>query len=303
MPAPPNPIEKINFIIKFLVDPCDAPLTVYARWAWPALLDLLLDYFTFQPDEIIIQSFRTRTAPLRQRSGRKGGRGSKASRSRFRKKLGQIVDFDPNEQLGKKLGKATKLAWRAKGPTSALWLLHGILQRLFFYLFLAELLTDFFYNWFSLMTAHGYCQAQGDDVLLAEGPTQLPLAIVEKNAIGMSSILKIRGKVAWNTFAGSFTGDQATLVVSGNFRTQNIAFPDPRPQLWVQVQYGSRSYDYKLADIQLHGLDVEPAQGEIVLNGPCTFAPYVTYADGSVGNAYIEQPCIYLHGTSTHASV
>lgn len=298
MPKAPNIIDKINYIIEFLVDPCDAPLTVYARWALPAALDLMLDYLVFQPDEIIIQSFRTSTAPRRQRSGRKGGRGLKASRSKFRRYLGRVADFDPNEQLGKKLGRQTKLSAALRGPSAALWVFHGVLQRTLFFLFLAELAVDFFYNWFSLMTLHGYCDAQGKTVLLTGGDTLVINPIVPESPVNMPLIEKIRGAISWNGFGAAFTGKHATISIGGSFSPYIPEFAETTPILYARVQYygSAKVYNYKLGQATLFGPDFEIITGTIEVGGPCSIVPFVTFAPGSVGAVYMHEPTFFLHG-------
>lgn len=207
-----NFIEKINYIIASFMDPCDAPFTIYAETFLPAFIEAFVELYSFDPMEIKHQQFRSTNAPLRQRSGRKGGRGSKAGRGRFRKYAGRVLGFDPNEMVGNEMGKWQKYTPALTWGKRFLWILDGLLQRAVFYWFLAELFLEAFYKWMTLVNKSEYCQAQSQTLLLAHGDPQTIAAISGWSPVLFNHIDKIRGDIQFQPAAGSFDADQGVLM-------------------------------------------------------------------------------------------
>lgn len=230
-----NFIEKINYIIASFMDPCDAPFTIYAETFLPALLDAFIDLYGFDPMEIKVQQFRTSTAPLRTRSGRKGGRGSKAGRGRLRKIAGKVVGFDPNEQVGKEMGKWTKYSPSITWGKKFLWILEGLLERAVFYWFLAELFLELFYKWMTLVNKSEYCQAQQATILLAHGDPQVYAAIAGWSAVLFNHIDKIRGDITFLPAAGTFTADQGVCMVEFEVTSEP---PQIDPTITYEIHIG-----------------------------------------------------------------
>jgi len=245
MPGPANPIQKIQYVIDFWMDPCDAPFQVYAKLALPALIDAFLNYIYLDLGEIIVQRFRTGAAPSRPRSSRKGGKGWKPSRYPRLKRFGSALSMDPNEHVGHKLARSFRLPRVISGPHAFLWLAHGVLQRLMFQVFLAQLILDFFYEWMTLVARTEYCTAQADTVLLATEPEHSIIGIQPASVIPFFNIQKQRGKVQWYVAAGAC--QQAPFTVMVSFRMTlagGVGIVDSEYGFWLEVSFGGKDYTY-----------------------------------------------------------
>jgi len=213
-------IGKINTILDFWADPCDAPLTVWVQTVTPAALEMLANYFAFDQNEIVIQKFKSSFRYARPKSTRKGRGGSKSNKPKWRKRLGELINFDGNELSGKKLWgwqklPAKKLTWRA----TTLFIVEGVAERVSYWLWVADLVTEFLYAWAGLMMKTEYCQALQDAVLLAHGIDQPITGLFGWVGLVMPDIDKIRGPVTWNVSTGSNNFNIGQGIVSAGLYT------------------------------------------------------------------------------------
>lgn len=239
-------IGKINTILDFWVDPCDAPLTAWVETVTPAALEMLAEYFAFDPNEIVVQSFKSSFRYAQPKSGRKGRRGSKSNKSKWRKRLGQLVNFDGNEMTGKQLSGWQKLPRKKlTARATTLFIVEGALERVSYWLWVISLVTDFLYSWAGLMMKTEYCQALKDAVLQAHGIDQPLTGIFGWVGLVMPTIDKIRGEVTWNVSTGGNNFNIGQGIVSAGLYTGG-SFPGVDCGLRVTVHkpgYLDRVYE------------------------------------------------------------
>jgi len=174
----PSIFDKLSFVWSQLMDPCDAPITVYvANTIRPAGV-FLLSWFALDIKQIIISAVRPTKAFSRKRSQPHGSRGKKGRRGPYKIPGTQIFDWDPNNEIGKKLPGADDLRGReiSKG-IAFLWVIEGAIERLLFWWMVIDLTTNFLFDWLSGVNESEYCQARDDAVLLLtdEGNTRTAL--------------------------------------------------------------------------------------------------------------------------------
>lgn len=216
MPKPPNGVvERLNYIIDFFFDPCDAPFTLYVETLLPALLEAAILWYSPVPDEIFTAWARPSRAMGRMRSARKGTRGSKAGRKGPRTRLGRIVNFDVNEFIGKRIPGAELLGTASLNRlTFNLWRIFGLTQLLGLIWLVWEVVTGFWVRWFSLLYETEYCRETVRVVADSQGGGYLIGDIVTDNAFLALQINKQRGPVSI-TAGGGTSGVNNTRVVAG----------------------------------------------------------------------------------------
>lgn len=169
-PLPPVPDlqHRLEIIWRELVDPCDAPITVWIQYLWEPLLHAVLEWYAID----LLQVFVAYLRPARYRSvwrssahwkgGRKGTRGS------WRRVWREIVEFDPSEYIGRHLATALELEGRPMAPGEvAIWTVGGAIERAAFWYFVLDLTSEFLYRWSSSVAQTRYCQARDAAVLWA----------------------------------------------------------------------------------------------------------------------------------------
>lgn len=207
MSWPPGIWDKINFIVKAFFDPCDAPLTVMAQTAAPALLEALISYYALDLGNIISGYSRPSRAIMRQRGQRKGRWGYKAGRMRKRGILSKAAGYDPGDELGKRLPGAERLRGRVvTGGVVHLWAAFGVIERFNYWWMLISIIIDFFFNWFSALEKTVFCQATGSTVLLATRSDLGQLPIGGWATLPVPDVEKIRGEISW-FFSNGAMGD------------------------------------------------------------------------------------------------
>lgn len=152
MPQPPGIIDKVNYTIDFIENPCDAPWTVYVETAAPAALiaaEMLIcfdwaDIFRlfFRPVGLVPRGARGRG---HRRGRRKGGLGF------FRRNARRIPGVKALQ--GRKLSQAGR----------ALWVFDGHTQRLLWWWLMIDVAATFFFNWTTMLNKTEFCQAANSD--------------------------------------------------------------------------------------------------------------------------------------------
>lgn len=138
-------IKTANNVVRLVANPCDVPLTVYAKTALPAAGTAMLTYMSFGISDVLRGYARPKLA--------KGGK-------RYRKKQGRRVKVggkwvylqipEAGELIGKKLRGADFNPSRIAGAgESALWIMDGVAQRALWFLMVADIINDFAYEWTS----------------------------------------------------------------------------------------------------------------------------------------------------------
>lgn len=151
MPRPPGIIDRVSYVVNFAEDPCEAPWTVYAELALPALGEALLALFVPSPDEII----ENYLAPAGMRSKGKFRRGKGAKGGRIRR-LGFVPDID--ELIADRLPARQMVSARGVGKgVKYLWVVHGAMERILWYWMLIDVSTAFAYQWTSAVSKSEMC--------------------------------------------------------------------------------------------------------------------------------------------------
>lgn len=242
------PIRQLNFLKEFWFDPCDAPLTVYARAFFPAFLVLLITWFTPDLSNILFNATKPTKALAKRRSGRKGKQGSKAFRPGSKWSRLNPFAFDQDEFLGKKIGATTNFNTRIIGGLEwRLWLVFGLLERINYQIFVINAVTDFFFNWMSIAEKSVFCMAQRAYILVREQTGGILLSLGGWNGVYCFTILKQRGIASGVNSVAIPEHRWITVSAGASFRA---SIPGQFPEVHVRLRdstghviNGETSYD------------------------------------------------------------
>ena len=230
MPRHPRSIDKWNYIVDFFTDPCDAPFSIYVKTLYPAVMEALVTYYAIDVMQIFTSFVAPGGGPKGARGGRHGGgykdpdverrkRGNGRGGVRTWSKRWRVwTGFDPSDWLGSKAAEFFQGGTRGITPgVSTMWNLYGLEQRAVYWIFLAELVEQFFYKWSSGVAASFYCQEQYRPWCLATSPSCGKLGVVFEDALTMDTVAKSRGVsyAAGNLIA--LQGKGSTCVFSGKY--------------------------------------------------------------------------------------
>lgn len=149
VPVNPSFEAKLQFLAKFMMDPCDAPLTVYLELGAPHFGNIIFGLTAPQAIDIAqnIHQPKTLGGCRRKRGGRRGGKPIRGIPS-----LDDLVADKVNDSRSKpRQTVGGRKAWLYAGA--------GLLQRAAFQWYAATLAFDEVYNWLSAVQATGFCQA------------------------------------------------------------------------------------------------------------------------------------------------
>lgn len=160
MPQQPSFINKVNAVIKYFENPCDAPWTIYFETALPALGEAVFTLLEFDFADVVRGALRPKglRSGRHTRRGRRGGGLSKAI-PEIGEMLGAMVP-------GSKAARERKVTQGVKN----LWLLDGVIQRVLWYWLVADVTATFAFNWTSAIQESRFCSAQGVGAALATVP-------------------------------------------------------------------------------------------------------------------------------------
>lgn len=218
----PNVLHKINYVVNFLADTCDAPLQVYLDTFLTAFLRLLISYFALDLIQIITGFARPKKALAKSRRRRQAARGGKHGKPRtWRTAWLSWLAFDPYEEIGRNMRGAEVMAGReVTAGTIHMWTIYTHLQRIAFWWMVIDLTTDFWYNWFSAVNATRFCQAQRNGWLHAVGPDQSKTGLLNPFPTTCGTIEKQRGPCFWAVSSGGYTGRTGAFVFSAGLRPE-----------------------------------------------------------------------------------
>lgn len=201
-PEIPGLEEKVDFIYSQLVDPCDAPISVWIEKMWVPLGKLVLEWYAFDVQNMIIAFVRPGRAIFGRRGRRHwGGRGHKSKRGRFWRAIYGVLEFDISEFVGKHFPGAKVVRARNVSPgVVQLWLIEGVIERFLFYWMVIDLTTDFVYRWQSAVAQTAWCHARDDAVFVGEVSDYPLIGIVGWQAINWGTPKKIRHILFYNGF-------------------------------------------------------------------------------------------------------
>jgi hypothetical protein len=200
-PNPPGLEEKLDFIFSEMLDVCDAPITVWIECMFVPFEQLVLEWYAIDLKQIIITFFRPKLPYQGLRWGRHGSRGRKGKRKLRRNPLTGILEFDPNEFLGKLLQGGEEFAERPVGPWAArFWIIEGVIERITFWWFVLEIVSDFLYRWMSAVAETAYCRARDNPVFLGMNSGTISIGILGWAPSGWGAPVKMRRILFYNGY-------------------------------------------------------------------------------------------------------
>lgn len=225
-PRIPDLEQRLNFIWRQIVDPCDAPLSVWLELMLPALKTLVMEWFAFDVQNMIVAYLRPAKALSVRRGASHFGGYEKGKRGRFREKLGKIVGFDPAEFIGERLPLAEELAGRQVSVgVATLWLIEGIIERVLFWWMVLDLGTEFIYTWMSAVAHTRYCAARDDGVFMGKVPLDFAQGIFGWDPVAWGSPVKMRKIDFYNSFGVQCLHGQGAGIFL--FDAQALDLPPP----------------------------------------------------------------------------
>lgn len=260
MPRHPNAIQKWNYVVEFWVDPCDAPLSIYVRTLFPAILEALVTIYAIDVMQIFTGFVRP-GGPLKgTRGGRHGGRYEDpdvARRRRSRPKGAKRTwlkawrvwsGFDPSEWLGSSAAKALGIGGRTVTPgVQTLWNLYGLQQFAVYSIFMAEVVNEFFYTWSSGVAQSEYCQEQYRPWVYCEAADVRKLGAVFEDPLPFDVVVKARGaKFAAGNVIG-VEGNASACVFTGTYADE-----PPDEEIFIRVRHSS-GVQFDSAPIRVKG--------------------------------------------------
>lgn len=262
MPKQPGFLDKWNAIIRYIEDPCvGAPWLLYVELALPPLGNAIVTWFGFGLDDVIRGYFR----PKGLRTGRHGRGGKRGGKPRT--KIGKAISRIPGlgDDVGNTIGKALPGATEARGRhvsqgVKQLWIVDNFLQRGLFYWLVADMITDFLYEWTSLLQESEFCKrtysagvyATGDGGGLAFGNIWF--------AVEAPNIIKSSGFVGWNVSTATFARGKWTAIMGAEY--QNLATQPVVIEGRIRGTIDGKDYEILSGEVE-----VEPnASGQIVMS-------------------------------------
>ncbi len=282
MAQQPSWIKKVNFITKFISNPCHASWYLYFETALTPTGHLVVALLSFGMDDVIRGYFRPKNLRT-MRHGRKGKRGKKRR-------------FEIPE-IGEEIGKHLPGAERARGRSVSqgvknFWIIDGVLQRLLFWWMVIDVTTDFFFEWMSAIQKEAHCSAQNAAGFAAEGGEQIILGIVGWDFLLAGIEHYEQNGAQWDLSGGSVPEGDYTFVVAGKVRASPNA---PAPTFTARIIIdGPDGGIYSGQPVSLSTL----TPSDFVVS--CTFrGPSFMQAQASTffGNAIVEEVHVFCQGT------
>lgn len=299
-PGYPNWFDKINFLVDFFIDPCDAPITVYVESLKPALLDFLISYYQADLTNININLFRWSFRIPKPKGGRKGRHGNKSNKPKGPGFLRGILTFDIDQFISSKIALFQRLPkQKATFGIATLWAIEGVIERINFWLFIFEIALDFFFAWSSLIKKSVYCQAQGDNVLLAEGGAQTLTGVFGWVGLLMPNIRKIRGHITWNFASGGYFGATGHVMIKSDVTANDEFFHAHGCGLRVTI-HNFNGHSHTVS----RSIDLEPlASGSLTVGANLVYGDtFVVEHSVASGVATFSNNMVEAHGKNRKTS-
>jgi len=218
-PVIPDIDERIDFVLEFLIDGCDAPITVWMSKFWPAFSQLVLEWYAIDIKNIFTAFLRPGLFAIEGRSSRHWGAGDKGKRGKKGGWVTKAITFDPSEWIGKMIGGGEEVRARALPPGAAwMWIFEGTIERFLFYCMVLDLVTNFSYRWASSMVETKYCQAAQDAVFLGEVRDIPMLGIFGWSPVGALFPRKMRNISFFNGFGVAQTVGMGHISFTADIR-------------------------------------------------------------------------------------
>jgi hypothetical protein len=256
----PGIIEKVNYFTDLFVDDCDEPFLVWATTALPPLGQLVLSLVSFGTDDIIRGYFR----PKGLRSARHGRGGKKRGirRSGLGRALANVpgIGDDTGNMIGKMLpGAQSRTANQVSQGLNNMWRIDGVIQRGLFYWFIADVVSEFLFDWATLIEQSEAGTACGAAALYATGDGGGFPVLSGFVAVETDTVVKQRGGCTWNQSAigvpaGIFSASMSLTAMNagtviGNMTPSILFFPsDGRP---MQQTFGGTQFAPPIGSVSL----------------------------------------------------
>lgn len=218
MPHPPGIIDRVNYVVNFWEDPCDAPWTVYIETALPALGQAAITLVEPSPDDVL----RAYVKPGGARSaGRFGG---------FLEEE-EIAGSEPLlKDTSEMIGEAIPFKARWDNPVLAedfkyFWIFDGVTQRLLWYWMMADLISQFLFDWTTLINKSEYCSIDrgGSALLYRDSIMMYPPGVIQP--VAPMEVRKSWGEII-GTYGGTITfsgGDGVLIAGMGVYCTPDVS--------------------------------------------------------------------------------
>lgn len=200
-PNIPDPEHRLPFIWRQFVDPCDAPITVWAEALWPAFINALIVWYQVDLVQVLRTMFKPPLIGWRIRGGRHMGGRSRSNRGELRRGLKGVIEFDPSDYVGKALSPFADEEMVVLVPGEIVfYTATEILLIAAFEYQIFDVSTQFLYQWTSGVAKSKYCQARDDAVLYATAPGYPLQGIFGWDTVGILNPVKQRNIDFFNGF-------------------------------------------------------------------------------------------------------
>jgi hypothetical protein len=197
---------KVNTIIDFWSNPCNAPWTVYVETLYPALGRMLLVIV----DVSLLDLIKTYLEPRGQST-----RGNKRKKGRRRAIPRGIPD--PSDLLARLIPGRDFFEGRRAGPNEAfIWRIDGIIDRGLWYWLIIDATTEGFYWWAMGIKEERFCQPTNRPGMLATSSNPFAIALAG-NWIAAGNFTKQWGEPDIDIFISALN------VPAGNYTVSYIA--------------------------------------------------------------------------------
>lgn len=212
----PKGNDKINYIIDFFMDICDAPFQVYMSSLWPALMEALITYYELD----MVQIFTRYVKPPGIYQAKRGAPHSKGDRKRgkprtWRRYWGSFSNFDPNNSVADLAPHGGE--WHDRQITPGvrfLWTMYDIEQRVMYWIMVYEITEQFFYKWMSGVANSRYCREQYRPWVMGVFQTDAHFAGSGPTGVIIEEVVKARNGATMSGSGGSAPGYGSSCTFS-----------------------------------------------------------------------------------------
>lgn len=245
-PKVPDLEDRLPFIWRQFVDPCDAPITVWLQAMWPALLHAIIAWYAID----LIQIFRTMWKPplwgMRFRGSRHKAPSGPSKKKGFKKRFKDIITFDVNDWVGHALNPFETGEMIELLP-GEIWFWTGIDLIVIgaFYYSVIDITTEFLFEWTAAVAATRYCHARDDAVLLASAPGYELLGIFGWDPMGILDPVKMRNITFFNGYGVAQEISHGMVGMAFGFKEEGSTVPDPWIESRLTCLTGPRAGSYQ----------------------------------------------------------
>lgn len=143
MARPPRWIDRMNFVYHYIFNTCELPFMLYFELGREPAGRAALALLSFGLDDLVRSFYR----PKGLRTRRHGRKGSKARKPRG---IPEVSDVIAEKLPGYEEAKGRKV----QDGVKILWKIDAVAQRALYYFMLADVISDFLYDWTSAIIKH-----------------------------------------------------------------------------------------------------------------------------------------------------